>query len=57
MLFGLLDTHSNISRTCRLSGSCRCIMSLRVKGSSVSRSFQNLGLMLSSSIACRRRPC
>jgi len=42
-------------RACRLSGSCKWMMSLRVKGSSVSRSFQNLGLMFSSAIACRGR--
>ena len=29
-------------------------MSLRLKGSSVSRSFQNLGLMFSSSSACQQ---
>ncbi len=47
----LAEGKVSASATCRLSGSWMWMMSLRVKGVSSRRSFQFLGLMLSSSTA------
>ena len=47
-----IETQGLKAGTCKLCGSWRCMMSLRVKGWSVSSSFQYLGLMFSSSKAC-----